>query len=214
MVLLVCLKRAPMKEPNTQCLHCGQSYHRAPSQIRARTRLTCSRACAAKVFRESGTWVLCQCCDTKFYRRRNLAIRGLGKFCSRKCEAKSRPNPSVKCICQMCNKEFLCPWHAVNVGSGGKFCSRTCTDKYKRKLRKRGEQEMFTQWQKREWLSTQCAHCGSTKNLELDHKTPRFAGGKATRENAQTLCRTCNRKKFWETDYPLYQHLLKQRVET
>jgi 5-methylcytosine-specific restriction endonuclease McrA len=94
----------------------------------------------------------------------------------------------------------------------GKFCSRVCIDTFKRKLRKRGEKEMFTNWQKREWKTQCCAKCQTTTKLELDHILPRFAGGKATRENAQTLCATCNRKKFWGEDYALYQTMLKQRT--
>lgn len=159
-----------------------------------------------------GIYTPCQRCGTLVYRNPSLVKKGFGKYCSRKCEAASRPNPPVECICGQCGKQFLKPWYDVNRGSGGKFCSRICIDTFKRKLRKRGEQEMFTGWQKREWRVNACEKCGSTENLELDHRKPRFAGGKATRENAQTLCRLCNRRKFWIEDYPLYQHLLKQRA--
>ncbi len=154
---------------------------------------------------------LCKKCGTEFEVSPSTARRGFGIYCSRKCEAASRPNPPVECICGYCNTKFMKPWWDVNKCNGGKFCSRKCIDTFKRKLRKRGEQELFTQWQKREWKDTKCARCGTTDKLELDHKIPRFAGGKATRDNAQTLCRTCNRKKFWTDDYPLYLHMLKLR---
>jgi 5-methylcytosine-specific restriction endonuclease McrA len=106
------------------------------------------------------------------------------------------------------------PWYDVNKAGGSKFCSRKCIDTFKRKIRKREEQEMFTGWQKREWKDSSCKKCGTTDKLELDHIMPRFAGGKASRENAQTLCRTCNRKKFWTEDYELYQNMLKLRTIT
>jgi 5-methylcytosine-specific restriction endonuclease McrA len=101
---------------------------------------------------------------------------------------------------------------SVNLGLA-KFCSRACANLFRRKLRKRGERNMFTNWQKQEWKGDKCEKCGSTHNLELDHKKPRFAGGTTERSNAQTLCRTCNRKKFWNEDYSLYLAYLKQRAE-
>lgn len=43
--------------------------------------------------------------------------------------------------------------------------------------------------------SYKCVHCGSNKDLTLDHKHPESLGGQATIENLQTLCRSCNSKK-------------------
>ncbi len=157
--------------------------------------------------------VLCQNCGKLFRGRPVKTEYGFSKYCSRACEVAKRPNPPVERTCGQCGKTFMKDHWSVNVvGNGGKFCSRVCIDMFKRKLRKRGEQEMFTNWQKREWKDDHCARCKETTFLELDHRVPRFAGGKATRENAQTLCRTCNRKKFWTDDYPLYLKLLKQRT--
>lgn len=119
----------------------------------------------------------------------------------------------VACTCANCGKGFESPHYQVNVMGGGKFCSKQCFAIFRRKLRKRGEQEMFTAWQKREWKDDKCSRCGATEKLELDHIVPRFAGGKATRENAQTLCRLCNRLKFWTDDFPLWESLLKLRAE-
>lgn len=140
--------------------------------------------------------------------------KGYAKFCSRKCEVEGRPNKPIERICVQCGCSFLKEHWAVHKSgyNGGKFCSRTCTDIFKRKLRKRGEQNLFTNWQKREWINSNCAKCNSPDNLELDHIIPRFAGGLASKENAQTLCRFCNRSKFWTEDYPLYLQILSQRV--
>lgn len=158
-----------------------------------------------------GRLIPCQRCGKETYRNPSLIQKGFGKFCSRTCEAKSRPNGPVERICEQCGRKFMKDWWSVQLGNV-RFCSRKCIDTFKRKLRKRGEQELFTQWQKREWIDDHCAKCGSTESLELDHKIPRFAGGKASRENAQTLCRTCNRKKFWAEDYELYQTYLRLRA--
>ncbi len=50
-----------------------------------------------------------------------------------------------------------------------------------------------------------CVSCGSTKNLEIDHKVPVSKGGRGVDENLQALCRSCNRKKrsrTWEPAQP------------
>jgi hypothetical protein len=40
-----------------------------------------------------------------------------------------------------------------------------------------------------------CCHCGSRKNLTVDHIYPESKGGKATLDNCQTLCKSCNSRK-------------------
>lgn len=40
-----------------------------------------------------------------------------------------------------------------------------------------------------------CKHCGSRKNLTVDHIFPEVKGGKATLDNCQTLCKSCNSRK-------------------
>lgn len=50
-------------------------------------------------------------------------------------------------------------------------------------------------WQVFERDGFQCKHCGSKHFLRADHIFPESKGGKATLENLQTLCRSCNSKK-------------------
>ena len=40
-----------------------------------------------------------------------------------------------------------------------------------------------------------CVKCGSTKNLEVDHKVSLANGGTNEMANLQTLCQDCNRRK-------------------
>lgn len=40
-----------------------------------------------------------------------------------------------------------------------------------------------------------CKHCGTCKDLTIDHILPRSKGGGNEIENLQTLCRSCNSKK-------------------
>lgn len=61
----------------------------------------------------------------------------------------------------------------------------------------------FNASQLREWLADTCIRCGSTTDLQLDHIICMAAGGTSTRENAQTLCRPCNRWKVRHVDKPL-----------
>lgn len=193
------------------CPVCSKQFYRFPSE--ATKRQTCSRTCAARMFRDKGTTEQCLHCGKDFWRSPSLAKRGFGKFCSNACNgAGSRKQIDRSCI--QCGENFSVPEHRVKAKNGANFCSHPCRLTFRRKLRKRGEQEMFTNWQKREWKVEKCIRCDAIENLELDHITPRFAGGKAERNNAQTLCRTCNRKKFWTDDYPLYIAYLRQRAES
>jgi hypothetical protein len=40
-----------------------------------------------------------------------------------------------------------------------------------------------------------CRRCGSTRNLEIDHISPRSRGGSDDDDNLQILCGRCNRTK-------------------
>ena len=40
-----------------------------------------------------------------------------------------------------------------------------------------------------------CVKCGSTRNLEIDHKVSLANGGTNHIDNLQTLCQDCNRRK-------------------
>lgn len=193
------------------CPVCSKEFYRFPSE--EKKRQTCSRTCAARMFRDKGTLVKCAHCEGDFYRQAHSAKKGYGTTCSRACHSAIR-NKQIPRACIQCDAKFSIPPHRLKVANGGSFCSHKCRLIFRRKLRKRSEQEMFTNWQKREWKSDKCLRCEATEKLELDHITPRFAGGKAERTNAQTLCRTCNRKKFWTDDFPLYAAYLKQRAET
>jgi 5-methylcytosine-specific restriction endonuclease McrA len=48
------------------------------------------------------------------------------------------------------------------------------------------------------------------ENLELDHIIPSSMGGPSTKENSQTLCKSCNTRKFNDEDWPAYLASLKK----
>ena len=198
--------------PNTKCPVCKTIFHRYPSQVRKGIRITCSRQCAARHFRDKGTVEKCIKCGDEFYRRRSQATQGYGTTCSRACHFALR-DKKIDRVCVWCDANFRAPKYDVEVLGHGKFCSHDCHCMFMRRLRKRGAKNMFTNWQKREWKTSECAKCGATEKLELDHIIPRFAGGTTERSNAQTLCRTCNRQKFRTHDLPYYEKLLTQQSE-
>lgn len=165
------------------CPVCGKHVYRYPSEVKKGCSLTCSRACRA-VLQKQGEYRNCETCGKQFYARKSQIGQGFAKFCSKTCSNEPHKN-GEHLNCLICNKSMYRTRYEIE----------------------RGKKEMFTNWQKREWKGSECAMCGSTENLELDHIVPRFAGGKAKRNNAQTLCRDCNRKKYYEIDLPKYDNL-------
>lgn len=45
-----------------------------------------------------------------------------------------------------------------------------------------------------------CVRCGSAENLTMDHIHPHSKGGRDTVDNLQTLCQSCNSKKYNKVD--------------
>lgn len=60
----------------------------------------------------------------------------------------------------------------------------------------------FSPRQRREWKESECAYCGDTEELVLDHIIPIFDGGTNQKENCQTLCHACNLWKVYKVDLP------------
>src|ERR1700722_16986005 len=82
-----------VKEPNYSCLQCGLRYYRYPSSFKKNRDLTCSRTCAARYFRDKGTWKTCPVCSTQFYQRLSVAKLGYGNYCSHACWGSLRQTP-------------------------------------------------------------------------------------------------------------------------
>lgn len=186
------------------CPVCQKPVYRYPSEVAKGCSLTCSRECRS-VLQHKGQLVPCGVCGKPFYQRASQARQGYGATCSQACHFKTRKNGQTF-HCKVCGKAFY--RNATQIKNGETHtCSKKCAMLRLRRFRKRGAKNMFTQWQKREWKEAECSKCGSTEHLELDHIIPRFAGGNTERDNAQTLCRTCNRIKFWEEDLPYFDRL-------
>ena len=76
---------------------------------------------------------------------------------------------------------------------------------YYKSPKERRYRQNWTPVQRRDWTGTQCAYCGDTEDLVLDHIIPLFDGGDREHCNAQTLCRACNLWKVVYVDLPRYK---------
>jgi hypothetical protein len=66
---------------------------------------------------------------------------------------------------------------------------------------------------KRKWRQSikehwdyECAYCGETENLTLDHITPRSKGGSDRITNVLCACKECNTSKGHQVWYEWYMH--------
>lgn len=185
------------KNPPQICPVCSAEFYCPPSYLKKWPNPTCSRACAA-VRRLKGKERICQTCGKTFYVRRSQLKQGFGKYCSNECDGAAKVT-SISMPCTWCGKPTLRrPWQVEK--HDDHFCDIVCYRSWKGRNGNHKSKNSFTQKQKREWIGTECARCGATEELELDHIFPRFAGGTNTRDNAQTLCRKCNRQKYWKED--------------
>lgn len=205
----------------TVCEWCKMSFDRIPAFHRsAEAKGGKVRFCSSKCFGEAKTAGLvvntkkrgkltfrCQMCGTQFERwPSNLkwgTIRGSGvRFCSLECHGKARTARLI-----------LLPAHPTE---GSRKKSNSCRARWglpphppelmnlTRPVRARLSRGIgFNASQLKNWKTTECAKCGATENLQLDHIVCMAAGGKSVRENAQTLCSKCHRWKKVHVDQPL-----------
>jgi hypothetical protein len=155
------------------CPVCDKLFYCPPARIRKAngTPITCSRFCAARLFRDKGEWITCPICKTPFWRSASRAAKGYGNYCSHKCWGSTRKTP---------------------IGS---------------------TKNRFTRQQHREWKDDECARCHSKKQLELDHIIALSLGGRTVRSNIQTLCKTCNLRKWQYEDLPAYLNAIKKQED-
>ena len=77
----------------------------------------------------------------------------------------------------------------------------------KRRARQQQLQENYTKEDEqytRTLFNNQCANCGSTDKLCIDHHYPLSKGNALTRENAVVLCRSCNASKHIKSPESFY----------
>ena len=190
------------------CPACGKLFYRPACQIKRQKQiLGCSPACKGLLTMD-GEHRICQQCGRSFYLNKSRAAKVAGLYCSNACNGLA-VRKFVAVTCAWCKKDLLRPPNQLKPSPRlqlpkNHFCDRSCTLEWKRRFGPRAGRGAFSAKQKSQWMEACCRNCGATEELELDHIVPKFAGGKHTRDNAQTLCRTCNRNKFWKVDQYLY----------
>lgn len=193
------------------CAVCQSIFYKPPSSLQK----TCSWECG-KVLRaqncgrpREGQSLTCEVCGEDFYKPPSHQAKWPGRTCSRKCAAVLRLRGETR-DCKQCGKTFY-PRPSQTRSGWGHYCSRDCWREMKGRFRTLHGLNYFTPDERKKWRGDHCIRCGATDDLQLDHITPRFAGGLPVKENAQTLCRKCNMHKYWKEDLPAYEASLVPR---
>lgn len=187
------------------CSVCGATFHRAEWQIQRGPIRACSHSCRGKLrvgalntfFRRHHND------DTK--RRFSITRKGrnaghhYGLGYRHTDEAKQRMSEALRRRWQEHGDEMR-----ASLPRGENHPNVRAALPYPRYGRKGWRYPRFTKRQKREWRATECAKCGATSGLDLDHIQPISLTGPNTRENAQTLCRRCHRWKTKHVDLPQF----------
>ena len=150
---------------------------------------------------KKGEDTVCPVCGLTYYRYPSQIKKGRDITCSRTCAARYFRDKGEEVPCLACAKPFWRLESRRKKGFGN-YCSKPCWAT----TRKTPFGSINNRWKRehRKWKGTICVRCGSTENLELDHIVPCSLGGQSTRDNAQTLCKTCNTRKFNDEDWPAY----------
>lgn len=171
-----------------------------------------------------GKHLKCEICDAEFYRTQSHIAAGKNRFCSEPCRLKAheqkvidrtgpRPyrNLGAHINCIVCGESVYRKKSEIDRNINKTCGKQYCISAYSRSLWKleprdkdsvakpRAQRKYrkfnFTAKQRAAWLGTECAFCGTTENLCLDHILAVCRGGKNTADNAQTLCQPCNNWK-------------------
>lgn len=189
---------------NVNCPICNTEFYRAGHNIKHNTKKYCSIKCAGKAREGEGN---------PFYgKQHSQEIRD-------KISAKVRANPSKgtgpkKGVFKHTSEAKRKMSEAVRERWRTRradmlsYCKRGRNEPYKQINGEPRWKFCFTRMQKRDWVGHQCAYCYSTEDLVLDHIIPVICGGKNIKENAQTLCQSCNHWKMRHVDLPLYFAIL------
>jgi 5-methylcytosine-specific restriction endonuclease McrA len=200
----------PRLASNCTCEVCKEEFYKPPSHLAKWPARTCSRGCAAVLRRSDRVERQCRHCGKSFAARADQVAKGFGIYCSNRCNGLATLT-KVDLPCRWCSTTVSVPFHRY-ANTKKIFCGVDCRIEWQRRFGTKKGVNAFSSEQKAAWLDSACCRCGTTECLELDHIIPRFAGGKATRDNAQTLCRKCNREKFWLEDLERYKLTRKQAV--
>lgn len=177
------------------CNTCGAEFYKKRSRLLKDKLHFCSEPCriaaiSANVIdrkvkqasqkKRNGKHFECCICGETVYRKASYIARGIDKTCG-----------SAACLSAYGRRQ----WGLSPLSEAERITRKTNPRKH------RGS--YFSDAMRASWIADQCAMCGATDNLCLDHIVPIAAGGKSIRSNAQTLCRSCNARKSMSSDIAL-----------
>ena len=200
-----------MSKPRTgqtfHCEICSTEFYRTPGQIRLGATKTCSRECSRKRLSGDGNpfWGKSHSTESKSKISKARKGKALGNQNAsgyrHTIEARKQIGNASKKLWEDHRDKML-------------RCKPRGEDHYFHKPPElRRHRKHFSPLQKKEWLEESCAYCGSSEHLQLDHIIPIFDGGTNYRENAQTLCHSCNLWKVWFVDLPRYRSRLASKSD-
>ncbi len=183
------------------CLVCQQQFYRSRAQIKRGMTKTCSKACLGVYFSGENNpfWGKTHGIETRW----RVSQSRRGKAMGNQNAKGHHPTPERRAK-QSERSKRLWQEHRQKMLDSMPRGEAHHLHKHPIEYRHRIE---FTPAQRREWKEAQCRWCKSTENLTLDHIIPVFMGGGRYRENAQTLCQTCNTWKLWHVDVPQWHAL-------
>ncbi len=180
------------------CPICNKAFYIPASQAARKPVHTCSAECGFALIARQRVHRVCVECGKPFTMNEQRAKVTAGLYCSNACNGKAMVSRAVV-QCAWCKSDLERVAYKIKKQKRH-FCDLTCTHEWKQRYGTDRGRGAFTAKQKRDWMEPCCKRCGITEDLQLDHIIPKFAGGSNTKDNAQTLCRKCNREKFWLED--------------
>ena len=181
------------------CKQCGNAFYRTPGQIRLGAVVTCSKACLS--FYKRGP-------NATFWGRRHsdatrqrISESRTGKGLKNQHAKGYKHTDAARARIAEASKRMWLEHRDKMIDS---LPRGTFHPAYKPYGERKYQELKFSETQRREWIDTMCAYCGSKEYLELDHIVPLFDGGTNIKENSQTLCRGCNIWKIRNVDLPRF----------
>ena len=180
------------------CPVCGKEFYRTPGQIKAGSIKTCSKECFGISMKGGGNpfWGKAHTDET----RRVVSASRKGKCVGNKNALGYKHTDEARKKIAEASRRTWNEQREKMIAS----LPRGEENRFHKPPELRRYRKEFTPRERREWTADNCAYCGSTEFLELDHIIPIFDGGVNERANAQTLCRGCNLWKIKFVDLPRY----------
>lgn len=96
-------------------------------------------------------------------------------------------------LCNSCDpavQDFLRDYRTMSTPDVAQYLTKT--SRMSQPKARISDQDRWAVWERDNFT---CQHCGTRRNLTIDHIVPESKGGASTVDNYQTLCKSCNSRK-------------------